>query len=52
MTDEPDMDLTNMSKRQIKKKYLAAEFGLSDAIPALMSDHGMERGEALKYLGL
>lgn len=41
-----------MTKRQIKRSYLNAEIGLGDAIPALMFDHGMDRGEALRYLGL
>lgn len=41
-----------MTKRQIKKAYLNAEIGLSDAIPALMFDHSMDRGAALNYLGL
>jgi hypothetical protein len=40
------------NKREIKKAFLAAEIGLSDAIPLLMFDWGMERGEALRYLGL
>lgn len=40
------------TKRQIKKEYDAALIGLSDAIPALMYDHYMSRGEALRYLGL
>lgn len=41
-----------MSKRECKKKYINADIGLSDAIQCLMFDHFMDRGEALKYLGL
>lgn len=40
------------TKRQIKAAYLRGDIGLSDAVPALMFDHNMERGEALRYLGL
>lgn len=49
MTDQNQKTLT---KRQIKAAYLRAEIGLSDAIPMLMLDHGMMRGEAFAYLGL
>jgi hypothetical protein len=38
------------TKRQIKRAYLRAEIGLTDAVPALMFDHNMEYGEALRYL--
>lgn len=38
-----------MTKREIKRIYLCADIGLSDAIPALM-DHDMDRGEAIRYL--
>jgi len=41
-----------MTKRQVKKRYLAADFGLTDALAYLMFDHGLDRGEALVYLGL
>lgn len=40
------------TKRQIKAAYLRGDIGLSDAVPALMFDYNMERGEALRYLGL
>jgi hypothetical protein len=40
------------TKRKIKRAYLGAEIGLSDAIPTLMFNHGMTRGEAFAYLGL
>jgi hypothetical protein len=40
------------TKRQIKRSYLRDEIGLSEAIPALMFDHGMVRGDAFVYLGL
>lgn len=41
-----------MSKRQLKRAYLTAEIGLSEALSCLVLDHGMMRGEALHYLGL
>jgi hypothetical protein len=43
---------TTLSKQQIKQAYLEAEIGLSDALPALIFDHDMERIEAYQYLGL
>lgn len=44
MTERPP------TKREIKRAYLRADIGLSDAVPALMFDHGMDRGEAFRYL--
>jgi len=41
-----------MTKRECKRKYLKAEIGLSEALQCLMFDHFMDRGEALRYLGL
>ncbi len=43
---------TALTKRQIKRAYDKGEIGLSDALPALVFDHDMERGEAYKFLGL
>jgi hypothetical protein len=40
------------TKRAIKRAYLAAEIGVTDAVLALMLDFGMERGHALTYLGV
>jgi len=40
------------SKRAVKSAYLKAEIGLTDALTALMFDFFMDRGEALRYLGL
>lgn len=40
------------TKRQIKADYVAARTGLSDALADLMFEHAMERGDALRYLGL
>lgn len=45
-------DTPPMTKRQIKRAYLKAEIGLSDAILPLMFEHDMMHGEALKFLGL
>lgn len=45
-------DETNLSKREVKRKYVAAEIGLSDALFRLILDHGLLRLEALRYLGL
>jgi hypothetical protein len=42
----------NQLKCWIKKSYLAEKIGLPDAIPALMFDHDMMLGDALRYLGL
>ena len=41
-----------MTKRQIKAAYVKADIFLGEAIEGLMFDHGLDRGEALKYLGL
>jgi hypothetical protein len=41
-----------MTKRAIKRAYLSGEIGVSDALSGLMFDHAMERGEALRFLGL
>jgi hypothetical protein len=41
-----------VTKRQIKRDYLAGLIGLSEAVPALMFEHAMMRGDALRYLGL
>ena len=41
---------TTPTKREIKRAYLRADIGLSDAVPALMFDHDMDRGEAFRYL--
>jgi hypothetical protein len=38
------------TKREIKRRYLRAEIGLTDAIPELMFEQGMMYGEALSYL--
>jgi hypothetical protein len=40
----------SMTKREIKRAYLRADFGLSDAIPMLVFDHSMEQGAAFRYL--
>lgn len=50
----PDDEIVKFcdSAREIKRRYLNAEFGLSDALAGLMFDHSMERGDALRYLGL
>lgn len=40
------------TKRQIKASYLKADIGLTDALRELMFDHGMNQGDALRYLGL
>lgn len=47
-----EIDTSGLTKRQVKAAYLRADIGLSDAIPALMFEHAMDRGDALKYLGL
>ncbi len=43
---------TTLTKRQIKRAYDKGEIGLSDALPALIFDHDMVRGDAYKFLGL
>lgn len=43
---------TTETRRAIKRRYLEAEIGLSDAVPALVFDHDMTFGEAYRYLGL
>jgi hypothetical protein len=40
------------AKRSVKRRCLAAEIGLPDALPELMFEHEMDRGDALRYLGL
>ena len=50
LMDRTSALLGGPSKRQIKRSYLRAEIGISDAVPTLMFDHGMECGEALRYL--
>jgi hypothetical protein len=42
--------LPGMTKRKIKRAYLRGDIGLSDAIPDLMFDHCMDRGQAIRYL--
>lgn len=41
-----------LPKLSIKRAYMRAEIGLSDAVSELMFEHGMTHGEALAYLGL
>ena len=41
-----------MTKRTTKSLYISGIIGLNDALASLMFDHGMDRGDALKYLGL
>jgi hypothetical protein len=41
-----------MSKRECKAYYLNGEIGLSCAMMCLMFDHGLDRGESFRYLGL
>lgn len=41
-----------MSKRQTKAKFAAGTIFLGEALECLMFDHGMDRGDALRYLGL
>jgi hypothetical protein len=43
-------DLAGQTKRQVKRGYAAAQYGLTDTLQALMFDHGMCRGEALRYM--
>jgi hypothetical protein len=43
-------DLAGQTKRQVKRGYVAAQYGLTDTLQALMFDHGMCRGEALRYM--
>ena len=50
MTQEQDG--TTLTKRQIKKAFRSGDMGLGTAVSYLMFDHGMDRGAALKYLGL
>lgn len=39
-----------MNKREIKRAYNAGDIGLSDAIPTLMFDCGMDHGAAVDFL--
>lgn len=50
MPEVTDQSNTTLTKREIKRQYLRGDIDLSDAIPALMFDHGMDRGEAFRYL--
>ena len=50
MSDEKAPEKMAPTKRKIKRDYLRAKVGLSDAIPELMFYHEMMYGEALRYL--
>lgn len=41
---------SGLSKRQVKAAFVRGDVGFSDAVPALMFDHQMDRGEAFNYL--
>lgn len=41
-----------MSKRQVKAKFGSGVLFLGEALDCLMFDHSMERGDALRFLGL
>ena len=39
-----------LTKRQIKKAYNSAELSLTPAVEMLMFDHGMDKGDAIRFL--
>lgn len=51
-TQEDEQLKTYSNKREVKKDYLDAKIGLFDALCELMLTFGLDRLEALRYLGL
>jgi hypothetical protein len=44
--------MRKLYRHQVRRAYIDGKIGLSDAMRCLMLDFAMDRGDALRYLGL